>query len=113
MSLFQCENCGCCENTALSSQGFVNGMEQYFDWSYAPGLKGMRLCSACGPIRYSSGKPTEYGTWHCRFPRTFLPNGMFVTNHVGNLAHKETGDEDFMRFEIIGGGHVGSSEKKD
>ena len=29
MSLFQCEHCGCCENTALSSQGFVNGMERF------------------------------------------------------------------------------------
>lgn len=113
MSLFQCECCGCCENTALSSQGFVNGIEQYFDWSYAPERKGMKLCSVCGPANYRNGKPTEYGKWHYRFPRAFLPMGMFETNRVGNLAHKETGDEDFMKFEIVGGGGVGGIEKAD
>lgn len=35
MSLFQCEVCGCCENTALSCQGF-HWMADLFDWSYAP-----------------------------------------------------------------------------
>lgn len=100
MSLFQCEQCGCCENTALSSQGFVNGVEKYFDWSYAPERKGMKLCSACGPSNYRSGKPTEYGKWHNRSPRVFLPMGMFETNRVGNLAHKETGDEDFRKYEL-------------
>lgn len=29
MSLFQCENCGCVENTALSSQGFNGFFENY------------------------------------------------------------------------------------
>lgn len=102
MSLFQCENCGCCENTALSSQGFVNGMERFYDWSYAPERKGLRLCSACGPTKFTRGNPTEYGKWHNRFPRTYLPIGMFVTNQVGNLAHKDTGDEDFRKYEIHG-----------
>jgi len=100
MSLFQCEHCGCCENTALSSQGFVNGMERFYDWSYAQERKGLKLCSACGPTSFASGKPTEYGKWHGRFPRTFLPMGMFHTNRVGNLAHNETGSENFRDFEI-------------
>ena len=60
----------------------------------------MLLCSACGPSTNSDGTDSEYGKWHNRFPRTFLPKGMFVTNRVGNLAHKETGDEDFRKYEI-------------
>ncbi len=77
-------------------------MERFYDWSYAPERKGLRLCSACGPTCFASGKPTEYGKWHGRFPRTFLPMGMFHTNHVGNLAHNETGNENFREFEIAG-----------
>ena len=60
----------------------------------------MLLCSACGPSKCSDGTDSEYGEWHNQFPRTFLPKGMFVTNLVGNLAHKETGDEDFRKYEI-------------
>jgi hypothetical protein len=43
------------------------------------------LCSACDP---------DIGRWHDKFPRLFLPKGMFVTNERGNLAHIETGSED-------------------
>ena len=45
--------------------------------------KPWMLCSACDP---------DIGKWHDRFPRHFLPKGMFVTNKQGNLAHKDTGD---------------------
>lgn len=100
MSLFQCEHCGCCENTALSSQGFRWGMEKYFDWSDIPEREGMTLCSACGPAKYASGKPSEYGKWHGQFDRVFLPKGMFKTNRVGNLEHIETGEEDFRKYEL-------------
>ncbi|MCK7258074.1 hypothetical protein L8O18_06285 [Enterobacter asburiae] len=100
MSLFQCENCGCVENTALSSQGFNGFFEKLYDWSYAPERKGMRLCSACGPVKYSDGKDTEYGKWHRVFPRQYLPIGMFETNEVGNLAHKETKSEDYEPYII-------------
>lgn len=99
MSLFQCEVCGCCENTALSCQGF-KGITECFDWSYAPEREGKRICSACGPTHYRSGKPSEYGKWHDRFPRLFLQKGMFVTNGRGNLAHKETGDENIAAYAI-------------
>ncbi|MGL4754613.1 MAG: hypothetical protein ACRCXB_19735 [Aeromonadaceae bacterium] len=102
MSLFQCENCGCCENTALSAQGFAP-MARLFDWSSAPQLNGKLLCSACGPTHYNDGSVTKYGKWHNAFPRVFLPKGMFITNRVGNLAHKETGEEDFRKYEIKGG----------
>lgn len=98
MSLFQCQVCGCVENTALAAQGFVNGMDKYFDWSYAPERKGLRLCSVCGPSSYRDGKTTEYGKWHNRFPREFLPHGVFETNRVGNLSHIETGSEDYRPY---------------
>lgn len=102
MSLFQCDNCGCCENTALSAQGFAP-MKDLFDWSEIEELKGLKLCSACGPTRYRDGAPTKFGVWHGAFPRMFLPKGMFVTNRVGNLSHKENGDDDVRKYAIEGG----------
>lgn len=97
MSLFQCERCGCAENTALSSQGFKPWPDQ-FDWTGMEDRKGMRLCSDCGPTKYSDGSPTEYGQWHGRFPRVFLPLGMFRTAQNGNLEHVETGDQDYRKY---------------
>lgn len=102
MSLFQCENCGCCENTALSSQGFNGFFEKLYDWSYAPERKGMKLCSACGPVKYNDGTATEYGKWHRVFPRVFLMKGEFKTNCQGNLEHIRTGDTDYMKYQLRG-----------
>lgn len=99
MSLFQCEVCGCCENTALSMQGF-KGITECYDWSYAPEREGKRICSACGPIKHKNGTPSHFGEWHGRFDRVFLPLGQFTTNRVGNLEHIETGSEDFRAFAI-------------
>jgi hypothetical protein len=99
MSLFQCENCGCCENTALSYQGF-KGMHDLFDWSNAEHLNGKLLCSACGPSNFKSGAPTGYGQWHKKFDRVFLPMGEFKTNHVGNLEHIKSGSEDYRSFAL-------------
>lgn len=100
MSLFQCENCGCVENTALSSQGFNGYFEKMFDWSYAPERRGKRLCSACGPVKYIDGTDTKYGKWHGLFSREYLPLNMFITDSVGNLAHKETGDDNYHGYVI-------------
>lgn len=103
MRLFQCGHCGCCENTALASQGFLATAE-YFDWTscYSPMPKGVEqlLCSACGPSKYSDGTPTKYGKWHGRFDRVFLPVGMFKTAQNGNLEHVDTGDQDFIKYRI-------------
>tara|TARA_Y100000815_G_scaffold262317_1_gene275539 strand:+ start:663 stop:845 length:183 start_codon:yes stop_codon:yes gene_type:complete len=49
------------------------------------------LCSACDP---------DIGRWHGKFPRLFLPKGMFVTNERGNLAHIETGSEDCQAYAV-------------
>lgn len=97
MSLFQCEHCGCKENTALSLQGAE--MEEYFDWDYAPERKGKKLCSECGPPKYKSGQRTGLGEWHGKFKQVFLPAGEFITNAVGNLEHKTTGDTDLSKYE--------------
>lgn len=101
MSLFQCEHCGCCENTALSNQGCGEWFAKHMDWSGMPERKGMKLCSACQPAKFSDGEVNdEGGNWHNAFPRVFLPKGQFHTNRVGNLAHNETGDEDFTKYQI-------------
>ncbi|AFH14564.1 hypothetical protein LU11_gp033 [Pseudomonas phage Lu11] len=72
-----------------------------YDWSYAPERMGKKLCCVCGPRKYVNGDSTDHpGVWHDEFPRIFLPLGMFVTNSVGNLAHKETGDEDFRKYAV-------------
>lgn len=100
MSLFQCGNCGCCENTSLAMQGCDGYAETFFDWVGFEDRKGKKLCSACAPTRYTDGNDTGLGVWHGRFPRTYLPMGKFFTNKVGNLEHKETGSEDFRHYEI-------------
>lgn len=100
MSLFQCEYCGCVENTALSTQGFTGRFQALFDWSYAPERAGKRLCSACGPVKYHNGEPTEYGKWHNVFARQYLPLGKFKTNDQGNLEYVETGETDYQNYLV-------------
>lgn len=85
MSLYQCEECGCRENTALGSY-----------W-----MQEEKLCSACAPSEFSDGsKNKRGGGWHGRFPRLFLPKGEFKTNKDGNLEHIATGETDLSKFEI-------------
>jgi len=83
VSLFQCENCGCRENTAVSNQGFRD--REVFDFSGNEALEGMLLCSACGPEKFKDGRPTGAGKWHGEFERVFLPLGQYMTSHNGNL----------------------------
>jgi hypothetical protein len=79
MSLFQCDECGCCENTALC----------HYAWRTYKGQSA--LCSACDP---------DIRKWAGRFERVFLPMGMFKTDKQGNLAHKETGDTDIRKYAL-------------
>lgn len=102
MSLFQCDHCGCCENTAIAAQAYPT-MKGLFDWSGIESRQDMRLCSACGPTRYSDGAATEYSTWHGLFDRVFLPMSAFKTNKRGNLEHIETGSEDFRAYALTQG----------
>ncbi|WP_081235202.1 MULTISPECIES: hypothetical protein [Pseudomonas] len=105
MSFFQCEVCGCRENTALSMQGFKDITEIY-DWSYEPDREGLRLCSACGPSYESSGAPSGFGQWHGKFERVFLPLGMFQKSQGGSLAHIETGDENYRAHAVSAPTHT-------
>lgn len=98
MSLFQCQHCGGRENTALAPMSGT--FARYYDWSYAPERKGLSLCSACGPVSYSDGKPVEDAGWHGQFPQVFLPLGEFHTNRDGNLEHTATGSTDYRQFAI-------------
>ena len=105
MSLFQCEHCGCCENTALTSIAIWHFPDD-FDWSGIEDRKGKKLCSACGPARYSDGTTkTRCGQWHRKFRRTYLPKGMFHTNREGNLEHNETGSCEISQYAIPGPSH--------
>ena len=91
MSLFQCEVCGCVENTALSYQGCAL-MADSFNWDYAPDREGKLVCSACGPVKFAKGQPTKLGKWHDQFDRHYLPKGQFETNNRGDLVLKGTGE---------------------
>ena len=85
MSLFQCAECGCCENTALSNHAYRRYQAR------KEGLPPRDLCSACDP---------SIGKWHDEFDRVFLPPGEFKTNQRGNLEHAATGSEKFRDFAI-------------
>ena len=100
MSLFQCEVCGCCENTALSMQGCNGYAATFFDWTGFEDRKGKKLCSACAPTNYKDGRPSKLGVWHGEFPRRYLPMGMFKTAQNGNLEHKETGEQDIAPYVL-------------
>ena len=99
MSLYQCQHCGCAENTACAMQ--PRTPPEWFDWTGIEDRRGKHLCSVCMPTKFASGAPyKEAGKWHGYFPRVFLPMGMFKTNREGNLEHIETGSTDFRAYAI-------------
>lgn len=83
MSLFQCEKCGCVENTATSNY--------WFRKDKTSACKGQKLCSACDP---------DLNKWHGVFKRMYLPKGQFHTNQQGNLTHTESGKDDCSSFML-------------
>ena len=99
MSLFQCEVCGCRENTSPSAQG-CDVLHNIFDWTGIEDRRGKKVCSACAPSKYRNGEPSGLGEWHGIFERVFLPLGMFKTNRQGNLEHIENGDTNIRDYEI-------------
>lgn len=70
MSLFQCEKCGCVENTATSN----------WAWNQCEGKPD--LCSACDE---------KIGEWHGIFERRFFIKGSLFTNSEGNVQHRANG----------------------
>lgn len=84
MSLYQCEKCGCIENTAL---GWYHC--RHTDWCKVSAEdKGKALCSECGPKEHSDGTPTEYGKWHGRFEKKVYPLDTLYTDKEGNVRRK-------------------------
>ena len=65
MSLYNCEKCGCIENTAL---GFY-WTRDWKDWPLE--YRDKKLCSECGPPKFSDGVPTGFGEWHGLFQKEF------------------------------------------
>ena len=94
MSLFQCSECGCVENTALCCYHYIkSGM-----WEE---LVGTLPCSACTPATFSDGTPNDKGgRWHNEFERVYLPKCEFITNRQGNLEHKLSGSTDYMQYRL-------------
>lgn len=79
MSIYQCEECGCAENTALGWYWYTPHDD--------PKYNNRHLCSACGPEKFSDGSRNEdCGKWHGIFERTFYPKGSMITNREGNLV---------------------------
>lgn len=82
MSLYQCEKCGCIENTALGwyhcrKMGIAIQPKEE---------QGLALCSACGPTNYTDGKTIEKtGKWHGKFRRRFFPLNTLYTDGEGNV----------------------------
>ncbi|SHH57519.1 hypothetical protein [Ferrimonas marina] len=98
MSLFQCQHCGCMENTSDSWQGFTGVFAEMFDWTGLEERRGKLLCSACGPAKFTDGRPSGCGQWHGTFDRLYLEKGQWFTNDVGNLEHRQTGRTDYRSF---------------
>lgn len=81
MSVYQCDECGCAENTALGWY-HCRDMKDMVPAKYL----GKKLCSACGPTHYLNGDKTDLGKWHGSFERTFYPKGTMETDDNGNLV---------------------------
>ena len=99
MSLYQCEKCGCVENT---STGFYHCRDTDWYKEYQENTRpGMKLCSVCGPLKYDDNKDTRYGKWHGRFTRKFYKLDSLYTDKHGNVRkkdnHKHPEDEDVIR----------------
>ncbi len=100
MSIFQCEKCGCAENTALTSCGHQGYLHELLDWKGLEDFRGKLLCSACQPALYIDGAAHNRRGWHGAFPRVFLPKGEFHTDKRGNLIHTKTGSPQYIDFAI-------------
>jgi len=94
MSIFQCEHCGCADNTALACATSTKVFPEWYDWTGIEDRRGKELCSACSPSKYADGSGGEEGTghgkWHGQWNQLFLPKGEFETGPDGNLRHKKT-----------------------
>ena len=73
MAIFQCDECGCAEDTAW---GWLHNA-LIVDVTLPEHL-GTRVCSACAPAEWGPGRPIEgFGAWHDKFPRVYYPHKSF------------------------------------
>lgn len=117
MSLFQCDRCGCVENSACSD-GYL--MRFMFDETDPAVVKSYReavgladgeefgcYCCVCSPIQYTADERAyapfqeeHRNKWHNMFSRVFLPIGEWETDKVGNLRHKKTGETNYKKHGL-------------
>ena len=94
MPIYQCEECGCVDNTARTNY-WVRNRKHLISGEYL----GRALCSACGPNLYLSGEKTPWGQWHNAFKRQYLPfNEWLFCPMTRNLIHKETGSTNYKPY---------------
>lgn len=86
--MYQCEECGCAENTAC---GWY-----WYNRHEDPKYHDRKLCSACGPADQSGIQ--KFGEWHAEFERTFYPKGSMVTDKNGNLVERTYSEEACLSF---------------
>jgi len=87
MSLYQCDKCGCVENSALGHYHSVNVRDLWPD-EYV----GKKLCSECGPPTYRSGEVCKkFGKWHDAFEKKIYPLNSLYTDDQGNIRRKSDG----------------------
>jgi hypothetical protein len=107
MSLFQCDICGCIDNTTTSNMGGydlniflrdVDSKEAVKSYKKVLGLKPDekfgKYCCIHSPVWFKEQKlgigkkPEDQKVWHNKFDRKFLPKGEWETVSDGNLQHK-------------------------
>ena len=102
MPIFQCDNCGTAENTALTKCNSSNlelrveNQTLLAEYRLQLGLTEDepfgKYCSACCPLGEKE--------WHGSFDRIYLPLGKFETAPNGNLRHKDSHDENLQNYAI-------------
>lgn len=84
MSIYQCDTCGCLDNTALTWWC----LKCKPDLWHRSELNGKALCSACTPKVFKNGDPTGLGKWHGQFERRFFLIGSLYTGPNGGVLKK-------------------------
>ncbi len=98
MSLFQCDTCGCVENTATSGTYHVRNVERLMPKKFL----GMKLCCVCGPDVWADGSNiSKTGKWHDLFTRKFYPVGTLYTDAQGNVRNIKTNEHPKKEDEVI------------
>lgn len=132
MSLFQCDNCGCVENTACTGGYHMKWKDDRMPADVAQSYRkelGLaadeefgNYCCVCSPVwftdegEYGLGpipkdKITKedkwgdaLGVWHGKFPREFWKKGTLFTDQQGNVSLRKRGRVKHLDEVMIGEG---------